>query len=317
MNDIIAQQKALNKKGWKILLLSMLAVAGAVIVQIVGYIAAMLLRLPEEGLAFTTMTQLISAGSVVLVMLVLGGGAWLKLSRTDFKETFSITWPLIALDVVLLAFSCVSFVAEGMTVAPDWLPKLGITALLCIGIGVMEEVLYRGILLNSVLAVTGRSHRGTMAGIMFVSLMFGFAHVDFSTDFASPLLATQAVLKIVQTGFFSIILCSVVLRTRSLGGAALVHGLSDFLLMIPSLVLAGQQVTTNYVSSGEEGVTSIVLYLIIIACYLPMTIKSLRSMHHERITTRGVFMERALQKQAQRAQIPAPPAPSAGLPTAA
>ena len=76
---------------------------------------------------------------------------------------------------------------------------------------------------------------------------------------------------------FSIILCSVVLRTSSLGGAALVHGLSDFLLMIPSLVLAGQQVTTSYVSSGEEGVSSIVLYLIIIACYLPMTIKAIKT----------------------------------------
>ena len=314
MNNTTPEKK-LNRKGWKILFLSFLALAGAAVLELIAFIAAILFRLPEDGLMFSTASQFAAAGSAALAMIVMGGVAWLKPSRDDVKEMFRVGWPIIAADVVLLILGCVDFFAGGMTVASAWLPKLAGTLFLCLFIGIAEEVVFRGVLLNGILAVTGRSHRGTMAAVAIVSLMFGFAHVDPSKDFATPFMAIQAALKMVQTGLFSVILCSVVLRTHRLGGAALFHGLSDFLLMIPGIVLAGEQLTTNYVNTGEEGMTTLVMYLAIIAFYLPFAIKAIRGMPRERLTYRGVFMERALEKQKQKDdQLPVAPM---GLPNAA
>ncbi len=293
MKAEITPQQAINRKGWKVLFLAMLALAGTFVLQVVGLITTLFLRLPEESLAFTTIAQSLAAGSALLGMLVLGGVAWLKPSRADVRDALRTGWPILAADAVLLVITTASFFAEGATVTPDWLPNLALTAFLCLCIGIAEEVLYRGIILNAILAVMGRSHRGTMGAIAIVSVLFGFAHVSIDTDFATPLLAAQAVLKIIQTGLFSVILCGIVLRTHRLGGAALFHGLSDFLLMVPTLVLVGEQLSTSYVSTGEEGITAIVVYLATIALYLPFAISAIRRMRRERTTYRGVFMEHA------------------------
>lgn len=307
MKTNITPEKKLNRTGWKVLFLSLLALAGALVVQVVGYITAVLLNVPEEGLAFVTIAEAITAGTTAVAMIALGGATWLKPSWADVKEMFRTGWPIVAANVALLVFAGISFVTEGSTLATDWLPNLAVTTFLCLCIGISEEVMYRGVLLNAVLAVTGRSHRGTMAAIAIISLLFGLAHVSITTDFATPFLATQGVLKIIQTGLFSVIMCSVVLRTHRLGGVSIFHGLSDFLLMVPTLVMAGEQLTTNYVSAGDEGISTIVLYLVIIAFYLPMAIRALRKMHREHVTYRGVFMEHASTTQ-QHAQLPAAPA---------
>ncbi len=313
MNTDITPQKALNRKGWKVLFLALLTLVGTVVIQAVGLIATVIVRVPENGLAFATIFQAFSAGSIMLGMLVLGGAAWLKPSRDDAREALRIGRFIIIADVVLMIVATIGFFVEGSTVAPDWPLNLVMTAFLCLCIGIAEEVMFRGVILNAVLAVMGRSHRGTMGAIAFVSVMFGFAHVNVATDFADPLLATQAVLKIVQTGLFSVILCSVVLRTHRLGGAALFHGLSDFLIMIPSIVLAGGQLNANYVHTGEEGIAGIVVYAVAIALYLPFAIKAIRRMRREHVAYRGVFMERTLAKQDADAH----PTATTGLPTAA
>ena len=214
-------------------LLSLFAIIGVLVMQVVAYITALILHLPEDGLAFTAVAQTVFAGSAALAMAALGGAAWLRPSKDDVKQMFRMGWPIIAADAALLLFAGIGLVYEGASIASGWLPNLAITALLCLCIGIAEEVLYRGILFNAVLAIVGKSHRGTMAGVAIISLL-GLAHVSLTTDFASPFLALQAVLKIVQTGLFSVIMCSVVLRTHRLGGVSLFHGLSDFLLIVPT-----------------------------------------------------------------------------------
>lgn len=306
MKSDITPKRILDRKGWKILFLSLFAIIGVLVMQVVAYIAALILHLPEDGLAFTAVAHTVFAGSAALAMAALGGAAWLRPSKDDVKQMFRMGWPIIAADAALLLFAGIGLVHEGASIASGWLPNLAITALLCLCIGISEEVLYRGILFNAVLAIVGKSHRGTMAGVAIISLLFGLAHVSLTTDFASPFLALQAVLKIVQTGLFSVIMCSVVLRTHRLGGVSLLHGLSDFLLMVPTLVLMGGQLTTNYVSTGDEGWASIAIYLGIIALYLPFAIKAIRTMRRDRIAYRGVFMERAIAKD-KDSQLPVAP----------
>ncbi len=296
MNTQTSIRKQKGKSGWGILALAFATLVGTTILQIIGYVISYVCT-RTEALPFTTMSQLFTAGSMVLGMLVLGGIAWIRPSREDIRVTFRTYWPIIAADVAIVLFACGEYIIEGASVSPNWLPNLAITLVLCLGIGIAEEFLFRGIILNGILAVSGKSHRGTMIAVAITSLLFGLVHVSLSTDFAEPLLAVQAVLKIVQTALFSICMCSIVLRTHRLGGVSLLHGLTDFLLLVPSLALAGESLTVNYVHSGEDGMMSIVVYLVIIAFYLPFAIKALRQMHRERVAYRGVFFERAAKRR--------------------
>lgn len=297
MKAELSPERSLNRRGWKILVLSLLTLVGTLIIQIVGFVVVALVHVPEEGLSGIALYQAFAAGGVVLGMVLLSGTAWLRPSREDVSYMWRRGWPILAGDVALLLFMLGELIAEGATISPDWFFNLVLTAAVCIGIGIFEELMFRGIVLNGLLAVTGKSHRGTMAAVVVTSLFFGIAHIDIMTDFSDPLLAAQAVLKIVQTGLFSIVVCEIVLRTHRLGGASLFHGLSDFLLMFPSLVLVGENLSVNYVSSGQEGVESIVVYLVVIAFYLPFAIRALRGMRRDRLAYRGVFMEKRESKR--------------------
>lgn len=288
-------EAALNRQGWKKLLLSLLALAGMLVVQVIGFLVVVALNLPGASLASTAVIEAFAAGGATLGMLVLGGVSWLRTSRADIADALRTSRAILVADVAILVMACGTLVAEGTGVASDWLANLAATALICLGIGISEELTYRGVYLNGILAVSGRTHRGTMWGVTLTSILFGLAHVDVSTDFAEPFLAAQALLKVAQTGLFSIVLCAIALRNRRLGGVSLVHGLSDFLLMMPSLVLAGEELVTEYVTTGDDGVATIVIYALTIALYLPIAIRELRRMHREQLTYRGVFMEGAVQ----------------------
>lgn len=298
----ITPSKALNRKGKIVFFLALLALAGSFVIQAIGLIVVallhMTLNMTGSNLQDIATYEAFAAGSVVLGMLLLGGASWLKPSREDAAYTWRKVWPILAVDVVLMGIVCGSYVFEGAQIVPDWLSNLALTAAICLCVGVFEEFLFRGLILNGLLAVLGKTHHGTMITIAVTSLLFGLFHVNISTNFATPLLATQAVLKIAQTGLFSVILCGIVLHTHRLGGVSLFHCLSDFLLMVPSLVLMGESLSTKYVNSGDQGYEAIIVYLVCIAFYLPFVIKTLRTMHRERLTYRGAFMEKAVKQYA-------------------
>lgn len=313
MSKYISTDRTLRRKGVKVLFLSLLTLVGIVVMQIIGYIVSALLFGFQEGLATLTMSQGVCASSAMLGMVVLGGATWLKASREDASHMLRVGWPIIVADILALIVAFVSFAIEGAAVAPDWLPNLCLTMILCLGIGIYEECVFRGIILNGLLGLLGKSHRGTLVAVSITSLLFGLVHVDVSADFADGFLATQAILKMVQTGLFSVILCGVVLRTHRMGGVSVFHGLTDFLLMVPSLVLAGDSLSTDYAVSGEDGVAVIVVYLVAIAIYLPVAVKTLRSLHRDQVAYRGAFMEKTVDAQEKASQhasdLPLPPAP--------
>ena len=156
---------------------------------------------------------------------------------------------------------------------------------------------------------------------MLTSFFFGCAHVDFSTDFAEPLMVAQGICKIIQTGMYSILLCVIVLRTHKLGGASLFHGFDDFILIFPSVAIFNQEMSTEYVTGGDEALSSVIFYLIIIALYLPFTVKALLELHRGQDVYRGVFLEPAVaraQKEALEQQMAAAPLRGfvAGVPAA-
>ncbi len=117
------------------------------------------------------------AGLIALLIFILFGGIrWVKVSGQGLRETLKITWALPAFTLVLFVVSVIQALLAGGFAENMGVNLLG-TLVLCIGIGLLEEALYRGVLLNSLLAPLGRSRAAVIFYIIASSLIFRWAHV--------------------------------------------------------------------------------------------------------------------------------------------
>lgn len=314
--------RSLTRTGNIKLFLSIVALGVIVVAEVVSVLLVIFFDIPYESL----WTDIIIDGVASLVaigfVLLLGGKSLVSISRDDVAYTFRFGWWCLAISLVLMALELVWGFEDGTPIASDWLPRLVQTTLLCVCIGVTEEFMFRGILFNGLLAAMGSTHKGVLRAILITSVLFGLAHVDFSTDFVDGPSVVQALLKICQTGMYSFMLCVIVLRTHRLGGVSLFHGFDDYVLIVPSIALFGEPLDTEYVVQGEDALPTIMYYLVIIALYLPFVIKSGLELRRGQDVTRGAFMEKEvaqLQVQTQQFATPAPSVPPGvpGAPVAA
>ena len=65
--------------------------------------------------------------------------------------------------------------------------------------------------------------------------------------------------------------------------------MSDLLIMIPSIGLLGESATVSYVNSGEDAIATIVLYLVVIAVYLPLVWSGVKMLREVPVPDRGAF----------------------------
>ncbi|MBP3893066.1 MAG: CPBP family intramembrane metalloprotease [Atopobiaceae bacterium] len=309
--------KKVRSEACKVFVLAILLVIAQVVFQIIGFVLVLLLGIPEDSMWASIIPEALCAAGAVASVKLLGASSWTKLSREDVGYAFRFGWWCLAVSLGLMVYDLVYYAIDQTPVVSNWPELLCQCALLCLLIGFCEEYVFRGLILNALLALLGYNHRGVMASVFITSLAFGLAHVDLAADFADPLSAVQAVLKIVQTGMYSILLCTIVLRTHKLQGASLFHAFDDFVLLLPSMVLYGESLDIDYVVEGDSVWPTILNYLIVIALYLPFVIKSLRELHRGQDVYRGAFMEQRIARlEAQRdrehvvAVADVPPVPS-------
>lgn len=303
--------KTLVRKGRVKLFLSVLALGVITVAEVVAFLVVMFLNIPYESLWTDVIIECLGAAAAMGCVLLLGGRSLVSVSRDDVAYTFRFGWWCLAISVVLMALELFWGFEDGTPLASDWLPRLLETALLCLGIGIMEEFMFRGIVFNGLLATMGSTHKGVVRAIIVTSVLFGLAHVDFETDFVDGLSVIQALLKTCQTGMYSFMLCVIMLRTHRLGGVSLFHGFDDFVLVMPSIALFGEALDTEYVVQGDDAIPTIMYYLVIIALYLPFVVKSGLELRRGQDVTRGAFMEKYVAQQQEQAQLAAAPEPAA------
>ena len=244
--------------------------------------------------------ELIGALIAIVVIVILGGKQLFTYSDDDRKVAWKAIWWSIAISAVMMLLSIWDTVSEGVEIVPDWPINLAYAFFLCVGIGFFEEGMVRGTLLGGLMAKFGRTKAGIWFAVIVSSLVFGAMHIDFSSDLVAgdPLTYAQAALKILQTGMYGFVLAAVTVRTRSIFWPALLHGLDDFLLFVPDVVLLGDTVETEYVSAGDDAMVSVIFYIIICVLYIPLVVKGVKLLLSVEAPDRGAFMGRWEKKRA-------------------
>lgn len=102
--------------------------------------------------------------------------------------------------------------------------KLIYTFILALVVAIFEEYLFRGILLNSLLAVSQQKYTDYFKAVLFVSLLFGMTHV---VNLAEQTL-TATLLQMLNAFVLGILLAALYLRTGKLGWPIFYHFMLDF-----------------------------------------------------------------------------------------
>ena len=275
------QPQKRGRSGFATILLSCLSLVAITFAEIVGHLIGGTLGSVSLGAL---------AGVVCLILM--GGAQTLVPTRESWLLSWKTTWWFIAMAVLFMCADFYLIIGEyGPVFAEGWPIYLAETALLCVAIGINEEVMVRGIVLNGLLAPLGGSKRGVWVAIAVSSLYFGFLHVDFYTvDPTDALQLTQSVLKMAQTGIYGFSLACLTVRTEDVFSLSVLHGLDDFLLFVPSVLFLGGDFAIEYVSTDTgSAFLTMGVYIVIISLYIPVAVKAFKLVRDMPNPTYGAF----------------------------
>lgn len=258
--------------------------------QVFGYVVGMELPLP---LSADVLSLVFGAFGACLGVACMGGADLIRPRAALLLDAVKQGWWAILVSVGLMIYEIVATIAMGEPVVEEgWLGRFVEVFVMCVAIGIAEEAVFRGLLLSGLLGFRGNSRKGIFAVVVVTSIVFGIAHIDWAgLDYADPLSLVQALLKVLQTGTYGFFLAALTIKSKSVLGPAFIHGLDDFVLMVPSMVLLNGSMDVEYISTGEEAVATIVLYVIFTVLYVPLVIRGKKLLDNEPVPYYGAFMK--------------------------
>lgn len=249
-----------------------------------------------EALSADTMLMgtLGGAAGAVAGVVALGGISLYRLGDKPLGDALldalRIGWWPLAISLVLCCQDLLAMCLTGCELVAEWPLRVCYVVVLCLLTGVAEESMFRGLVLGGFLNVMGKNRRGVCMAVVASALLFGMLHIEWwDMDYQNSLEVAQALLKTVQTGILGFFLAAVTIDKRSVVHASLIHGTSNFLIMVSSYGLMGVPIELEYVSTGEDAWPTVVLYLVIIALYLPMVRKGVRLLRGVEVPYWGPF----------------------------
>lgn len=268
------------------LALALLLLGAVFVFQILGAVVGYAFGINIEASIYAS-----AVAGTIIALTVLGGASLLKPTRASVAYAFRHGWWVIFVSAGLMVFDLVSLFADGdFTPVSDWPLRVLGTFALCVCIGISEEGAFRGLMLGGLLDVKGTNKRGIVIACVVSATLFGLAHVDVAAmNLTDPLQLAQALLKAIQTGTYGFFLAALVVRTKDIVGAVILHALDDFFLMVPTVALMGESLDVDYVTSGADALPTITLYLVVIVLYLPLVWQGVRMLREVDAPNQGPF----------------------------
>lgn len=214
-------------------------------------------------------------------------------SSARFCQGLGMCWYMVMVMVAVGLFAIWGMLSEGESFVDGWPLVTLKVAYLCLSVGLVEEILFRGLVLDLFLRAWGSTQKGVVTAVAVSSLLFGFAHVVTSVIFDEApggIGAAQVVLKTVEAAMMGVLLASVVLRTREIWSAAAAHALADFLPLLSSMIFGDTLSSGGYVSSdATTGLLIVGVYCFSVFLSMPYFFPAVESVLSTACPRRGIF----------------------------
>ena len=263
----------------------------AIIGLIIGVASIVYIPVDKNNPLLMALLRLVLSAIMIGIMILMGA----KKSLSNVKEGFSYTLRKNRYLLILAFILGILIFIPGILnfgFSKELLLKELSYFIFCITIGLFEESLFRGVVFQGILRKTGNTHKGIWGAIIVSSIIFGAVHVYTYIVGASHDLTgiIESIGKTLQTGAIGVLLAAVYLKTRNLWAIALVHTLNDFFLM--QAIMFTSDTIGNYVTSGSDGVRSIIVYAVQVLLYVPALVKATKIIKEVEVPEYGVFKEK-------------------------
>lgn len=180
---------------------------------------------------------------------------------TQKKEKF---FKSLLLGGPLLFLAIISFLVNlpNLFSASANLNNIITLALFCISIGLYEEFLCRGWVLNEFLEKHGKTRNQVITSIFLSSFIFGFMHI--SNIWIGGQTVTETIIQIAQATCIGVLLGSMYFRTKNIWSVVFLHGFYDFALMLGEVNLLKD---CEYIDESIS-IASIIYTIILCLIYL-------------------------------------------------
>ena len=146
---------------------------------------------------------------------------------------YVLKWNILAMIYVLplLILGVFNMAKEGTKMVEDWPLRLLGTVLVCLCVGLLEEIVFRVALNEGLLYAFRNSKHIFLWSAIISSFIFGFVHI-IGADISSPSAVAAAALKTITTAMGGLFWLILYWKTRNLLAIGICHGLYDFCTMI-------------------------------------------------------------------------------------
>ena len=120
-----------------------------------------------------------------------------------------------------------------MVIKSTWIRLAVYDFILCIGVGLFEETLMRGIVLNGCIKLLPKNKGGLYIAVAISSALFGVAHLlglQMGSDYHTWQVIGYMVGKVLITGIAGLVFATIYLKTKNIWSCAILHGIYDFIL---------------------------------------------------------------------------------------
>lgn len=204
--------------------------------------------------------EIMWAGVVLIVVLLYKNKYIFTQQQEKFSESIKFIMPEIVLSIFFLFISLIGLIANNNPVSIGAIFNLGIY---CLFIGIVEEFLCRGWLLNEFLERYSDTKKGTILSIIFSSFIFGVIHFINIGETQGVFETLVQVMNAASSGIF---LALVYYKTKNIWVVVFSHALWDFSLFLSEANSLGD--CLSGVPTKEMIICDIVRGLVLTAAYL-------------------------------------------------
>lgn len=164
------------------------------------------------------------------IMCIVMGKESLRWNKNSGREGLKIaTFKLVFAFIVLTD----SILQSTMVIKSTWIGLIVYYFILCIGVGLFEETLLRGIVLNGCIKLLPKNKTGLYAAVAISSSLFGIGHivgVSIGSGDDAWQMTCYMIFRVLVTGIMGMVYAVIYLKTKNIWICAIIHAIYDFIL---------------------------------------------------------------------------------------
>lgn len=218
-----------KKKGNLLLLIIKIVFIFLITDFIVSNVPAIMTRAVNTGkYGLSFIVEMFAALVVFIVMLLSKNQYVFTEKKQGFFKSIILGLPILIVAIAVFLVNIPAMFEPAIN-----LSNLITLVLFCISIGLYEEFLCRGWLLNEFLEKYGSTRKQVITSIFISAMIFGLMHI--SNIWIGGQTVTQTVMQIIQATSVGVLFGAVYYRSKNIWSVIFLHGFYDFAIMLGSV----------------------------------------------------------------------------------